>query len=120
MRIVLTGLRSSAGEVHLCLWHDGARFPDCSRGVGVRSLSAPAAPTVTIDVTQVTPGAYAVSAIHDENDNKRLDTNSFGIPSEGFGFSQNPRILFGAPSYRASTFQVAGAATETIQMKYFL
>jgi uncharacterized protein (DUF2141 family) len=39
------------------------------------------------------PGKYAVMVIHDENRNGKLDSNFMGIPSEGYGFSQNPRVM---------------------------
>ena len=33
------------------------------------------------------PGTYAAITIHDENTNDDLDTNLWGVPKEGFGFS---------------------------------
>jgi uncharacterized protein (DUF2141 family) len=41
--------------------------------------------TVTIVFENVAPGEYAVSAFHDENDNQKLDTGVFGIPTEKYG-----------------------------------
>jgi uncharacterized protein (DUF2141 family) len=39
------------------------------------------------------PGTYAVGVIHDENDNGKRDSNFFGIPIEGFGFSNNSATM---------------------------
>jgi uncharacterized protein (DUF2141 family) len=39
---------------------------------------------------------------HDENDNGVLDKGAFGIPTEGYGFSNNAKGFFGAPSWRAA------------------
>ena len=37
-------------------------------------------------------GRYAVAVWHDENANNRVDTNLFGLPKEGYGFSvRTPR-----------------------------
>src|SRR5688500_17794578 len=33
----------------------------------------------------IEPGEYGISIIHDLNNNGELDTNTFGIPKEGFG-----------------------------------
>lgn len=41
--------------------------------------------------------------IHDENENQTLDRNLFGIPKEGFGFANNPRVIFAAPSFQAAS-----------------
>ncbi len=49
-------------------------------------------------------GEYAVSVFHDENENKKLDTNSIGIPKEKYGFSNNPKSTFGPPSYSKAKF----------------
>ena len=120
VNLVLTGLRSSTGEVRLCVWREAAGFPDCRKGQDVRLLAAPAAPEVRLSVTGLAPGSYAVSAIHDENGNRRLDKSLIGIPTEGVGFSRNPRITFGPPSFAKARFDASREPTQTIRMKYFL
>jgi uncharacterized protein (DUF2141 family) len=45
---------------------------------------------------------YALSVYHDENNNKKLDKNWFGIPKESYGWSNNPN-----PSMRGATFDEA-------------
>ena len=65
-------------------------------------------------------GTYAVSVIHDENANHRLDTFA-GIPREGFGFSRNPGIGFGPPRFAAARFVLAGDADrQQVRMRYIL
>ena len=39
---------------------------------------------VTVVFENIPAGAYAISIIHDENENGELDSNFFGIPKEGF------------------------------------
>lgn len=43
----------------------------------------------TLAFSDLTDGEYAVKVMHDENDNGSLDTNLFGVPTEGYGFSNN-------------------------------
>ncbi len=65
-------------------------------------------------------GTYAVSIIHDENSNGKLDTNFFGIPKEGVGVSNNPKIGMGGPKYNDSVFTLnTNQMDVTITMKYF-
>jgi uncharacterized protein (DUF2141 family) len=118
--IVLTGLRSEAGKVHVCLWHMPNAFPDCGKGVDVQKLSAPAAKTVTIHVAGLRPGAYAISAMHDENGNQKLDKSALGLPTEGVGFSNNPKLIFGPPPYARTRFEADASTAQTVRMKYFL
>ena len=62
------------------------------------------------------PGNYAVALIHDANADGILNSNSFGMPTEGFGFSNNPLILTGPPKFNNAAVAVAGANTD-IQIK---
>ena len=45
--------------------------------------------TQTVVFTELKPGAYAVITFHDENDNGKLDENASGLPTEGYGFSND-------------------------------
>ncbi len=45
-------------------------------------------------------GEYAVRLFHDMNDNNDLDTNVFGMPTEGYGFSNQAVGNFGPPKYK--------------------
>ena len=64
-------------------------------------------------------GDYAVAAIHDENSNHKLDRNFIGIPKEGFGFANNPRVALSAPPFNAAKVHVACPATDvTIHLIY--
>lgn len=68
---------------------------------------------------QVPPGRYAVAVLDDENSNMKLDRNFLGIPIEGFGFSNNPRVYFSAPSFRTAAVPVTCPTTELrIQLIY--
>lgn len=60
-------------------------------------------------------GEYAVSFVHDENDNKKMDTNFFGIPKEDYGCSNNARGFMGPPKYDDAKFQLE--ENKTIQIK---
>lgn len=112
-------LRSNKGKLLVCITRSAAYFPDCSHDPDKRHLSV-AAGTAMIPLGEVMPGDYAIAIIHDENGNGKLDTFA-GIPREGVGFSRNPAIRFGAPSFRSAQFQVAGSGVrQEIKIKYFL
>ena len=63
-------------------------------------------------------GEYAVKVFHDENANKKLDTNFVGMPKEKFGFSNDALGRFGPPSYEQARFRFeAEEATIEIEMR---
>lgn len=119
LHLTFEGLRSQKGSIRLCLWHDAAGYPDCAHGTGATKESVSAANPV-IDITGLPPGDYAVSAIHDENDNKKLDKSFIGMPTEGVAFSNNAKVSFGPPKFEKVRFHVEGETTQTLRMRYFL
>ena len=51
--------------------------------------------------------------------NGKLDTNRFGFPTEGYGFSNDARELLGPPSFSAASFPYDGSALNmTIKLHY--
>jgi uncharacterized protein (DUF2141 family) len=60
----------------------------------------------TIILKDIPTGEYAVSAFHDANDNKKMDTNFFGIPKEPIGISNNATGFMGPPKYKEAKFTV--------------
>jgi len=71
------------------------------------------------DFEDIPPGTYALAVIHDENMNGKLDTNWLGIPTEGYGFSNDARALLGAPTFSAASFPYDGSNLDmTITLNY--
>lgn len=115
----LVGLRSAKGQVLVCVTRAADHFPDCSADPDKRHFTVAAKGGAT-PLGMLAPGDYAIAIIHDENANGRLDTFA-GIPREGVGFSRNPVLRFGAPSFNSARFSVSGAPVEQdIKLKYFL
>jgi uncharacterized protein (DUF2141 family) len=120
VEVQLSGLRSTKGFVLLCLTGNAKAFPDCSKDPkAVRAKVAANQLANGMHFNLDAPGGYAVSVIHDENGNGKLDT-AMMIPREGFGFSRNPAISFGPPKFAAAAFQVNGEVKQIIKMKYML
>lgn len=59
-------------------------------------------------------GKYAVSVFQDLNQNGKLDTNFLGIPTEPYGYSQNPRPRFRAATFEEAAFEYSGKATKIV------
>lgn len=119
LMMALEGLRSAKGRILVCVTRLPDHFPDCTDDPDRRHFTVSATPG-RVTLGTMAPGDYAIALIHDENGNGRLDTFA-GIPREGVGFSRNPAIRFGAPSFQSARFAIAGAPVEQdIRLKYFL
>jgi uncharacterized protein (DUF2141 family) len=118
VEVAIEGLRNTRGDVHLCLTRDSRHFPNCRNDPAAIKRTVPASTSrVTLSVA---PGEYALSIFHDENRNRELDT-MLRIPREGFGFSRNPRIRFGAPRFRDVRVGIAPGFTRlSVRMQYML
>lgn len=119
LEVELHGLRNARGLVHACITRDSKHFPDCTGDPQATRLSVPASAGL-VRVPGLAPGRYALTFIHDENRNHRLDT-MLGIPREGFGFSRNPVVRFGAPRFGQVDIGVGPGFTRLeVRMQYLL
>jgi uncharacterized protein (DUF2141 family) len=116
----ISGLRNAKGNVLICLTTNPKGFPDCKADTTARKIKVAAGQAAHIHVTDLPPGTYAISLIHDENGNNKMDTMMM-MPREGFGFSRDPKIRFGPPKFAAAQFAVgAGANGLTVRVKYMM
>lgn len=117
--VAIEGLRNARGSIHACLNRDPKFFPDCREDPDAVKVTIPAtAPHIRF--SDVAAGRYALTLFHDENDNGQLDM-LLGIPREGFGFSRNPKVRFGAPKFNQVDFDVTDQiARQHIRIQYVL
>jgi uncharacterized protein (DUF2141 family) len=116
----IEGMRSQKGLIRACLTHDTRFFPHCEKDPSSHKLNVPAPQGALLHFTDVAPGGYAITVLHDENGNAKVDF-FLGIPKEGVGFSNNPRLIAGPPKFEAVRLMVNGAPVKTsIRLKYFL
>ena len=112
LKISISGFANSNGSCRVAVYLDQAHFNDPEYAIAKESISIldakatwqvkiPIPVGTELDGEAVPP--LAVSAYHDENENSRLDKNSFGIPSERYGFSNNPKRGYGPPKFSEAT-----------------
>ena len=117
LNVTILGVRSYAGALMIGLYDNAVRFKngivtathigllkDKGRLVGVTMRARTGSQSVGF--RQLPPGPYAVIVFHDENDNGILDEDLLGIPTEGYGFSNNATGFFSAPSFDAAAVTV--------------
>lgn len=115
LEVVITDIRDTTGVVMVGLFTDERSFlKKPALGVRVR----PQKGEVRAVIEGVAPGHYALSIIHDSNRNGKLDSNFFGLPKEGFGFSNNVMGTFGPPSFEKATFRITTSMKVGVRMRY--
>ncbi len=67
----------------------------------------------------IVAGTYSMAAFHDQNNNDKLDTGIFGIPTEGFCSSNNAKGSMGPPKYKDAAFSfTSGSLNQELRMNY--
>src|SRR5690606_34715592 len=118
LTVTVTGIRNDAGVIRCGLFAaaDGFRVPGREAKEAVGRIAQGKARCA---FGQVPEGTYALAVFHAERNERVLETGLFGRPKQGVGFSRNPSITFGAPSFQDAAFAVgAQPVSLQIEMKY--
>lgn len=114
---VIQGLRSDNGQVMGGLFdssrrwlHNGEEAATCR--VRVRRGAARCL------FSQLPPGRYAFAFAHDENQDGEFGRNVFGIPTEGYGFSNGVTPSLSAPSFDSAAFQLDEREVQVLDVRY--
>ena len=114
LTVNLEGLRAQSGLVKVALVNSAEAWD--GKAAPVQATGAPAkGETAQFTFKDLKPGRYAVMITHDENGNGKLDTNLVGMPVEGYGFSNNPRVMR-KPTWDETRFDV-GAGNLAINVE---
>lgn len=116
----ITELRNQQGVVCVALFSSADGFPDNT----AKAMKAEGFPIkeipLNITLADIPFGQYAVTVFHDENADGDLNTGVFGIPQEGIGFSENPKVWKGPPQFQQANFSFTPEnPVVEIAMKYF-
>jgi len=120
IHVKILDIRNSTGSVACALFESPDGFPSeylrAATNVMVIKIRKSQA---RCDFEDIPPGTYAMAVVHDENTNGKLDTNWAGVPTEGYGFSNNAQGVLGAPSFAAASFKYDGRNVElTMTLRY--
>lgn len=87
--IKFSGIEKEKGYVELTLFNNYKGFPS-NKNIAFRKFRIKVEPGPQFfSIKDIPFGEYAISCFYDENNNKKLDTNFFGIPKEKIGTSNN-------------------------------
>lgn len=111
LQIHVTGFRNEKGKAGGTVFATPDGWPENNSKALVHG-GFPIAGNQATEEFQIPPGKYAVAVIHDENGNHKLDRNFLGIPKEGFGFANNPKVLLSAPPFQTAAIQVSCPLTQ--------
>ena len=103
LEIEVNGFKNNNGKAKINLYNTQESFMK----KGIKSVKTVLKNNKTYAVfTDLPKGIYAVSMFHDENGNGEIDTNFIGIPTEGYGTSNDAKGFMGPPKYEDAKFEL--------------
>lgn len=115
LEVIVKNVKDATGTVRVGLFTDEITFLKTAvAGKVVKATEG----EISAVFENVPAGTYAVSIIHDSNENGELDSNLFGMPKEGFGFSNDAMGTFGPPSFDKAKFAISSPVVVTVKTRY--
>jgi uncharacterized protein (DUF2141 family) len=104
--IHVTGLKNQSSTLFVAVFDSAKGFPKPEHS---RETSTVPVTTDSVDFSLSLPDltTTGIAIFQDLNGDGKLTKNSFGLPIEPYGFSNNARSTFGPPSFSQSAFQVS-------------
>ena len=115
--VMIDGIRNTNGSIGVALFDEDSAFPD-DEGLKREMISINSTGGVEVTFEDVPVGDYAVAVMHDENDNGDMDFNEYGMPLEGFGFSNDAMGEQGPPDFDEAAFTADGETEIVVTLMY--
>ena len=94
-----------SGAIRFVLYRGADGFRHEDKAFKVLSAHADSA-VASVHFQDLPPGQYVVMTYHDANGDQKLDLRFGMFPKEGWGLSNNPKVM-GPPSFSASSLALA-------------
>jgi uncharacterized protein (DUF2141 family) len=108
LSITAEGFKGAKGQALVVVYDNGDKWLKIDKGYRVQKAKLDGSGRLHVDFDDVPVGVYAVSVIHDENVNGKLDMHWFPVPGpdEGAGVSNDATATFGPPKWGDARFRL--------------
>lgn len=116
LSIRITGISQIKGTLYIGVFRQNDSFPIFGKqfkGV-VQEVEKE---TQIISFGELSEAEYAIAIYQDLNRNNKLDKNILGMPEERYGFSNNARKTFSAPSFQEAKIKLDKDLQITVTLK---
>jgi uncharacterized protein (DUF2141 family) len=119
LEIVFKDIKTTKGNIPLAVFTSDENF---KANKALKLVRYPKKQIVNGSMTvylELAPGTYGLSVMDDENADGKFDKNIFGIPREGFGFSNYYHNKMSHPHFENFKIKVTGQKQKVeIRMRY--
>ncbi len=117
LKVTIPNINKKEGQLMIALFNSAEKFlkPGKEYRTVILKISSG---TETVSFKDLPVGEYGIAICHDKNTDGHCNTNIFGIPKEGYGFSRNFRPRFSAPQFRDTKVLLSENTDLEISMIY--
>ena len=120
IKVEINNLKNNQGQICILLFNNSDGYPSdfdkAQSQIVIKDFEVP----MEVLIDNIKEENIVITVLHDENMNGKIDKNIFGIPTEGYGISKNPKpTTFGPPPFENAKVKMkeSGNAIQ-INMKY--
>ena len=114
--INILGIDDVEGNISLAIFMNEENYESENNAFHAKDYSVDSQ-NVSIQLLNVPEGEYAIILFQDINKNGELDKSLFGYPKEPYGFSNNPGLTFGKPSFNNVKYTVSAETFQSIDIE---
>jgi len=114
IHVVVKGLRDDRGRVGCSLFNGPDGFPR-EKAKQFRGMWVPKHDRIAVCNFVAVPAAtYAVTVLDDSNMDGKMGFDFIGLPTKGYGFSNDAKATLSPPSFKAASFGYNGESWQTV------
>lgn len=109
LEFTIEGIKSNKGKIYIQLFKGEENYQNNNAYLSSIATAKQGQVTITFNGLiddDLGNDDYGIRYYHDENDNASMETNLFGMPLEGYGYSNNAKANYGPVGYSHIKFHM--------------
>ena len=109
LTVNVIGIASNEGSIRAALYNNQAAFEykkDPAQYIYQKAMAGIKNQQATLTFSNLPYGVYAIKLFHDKDNSEIFKRNLLGVPQEGFGVSDNPKIDHHSPTFDQTKFVI--------------
>lgn len=106
VEIMVSNLRNNKGQIAIGIYKDQQSFEKEQSFMNKKFDKKSVQNGLLLLKFDIAPGIYGFTLLDDENGNSKMEYNFFGLPTEGFGFSNYYHTGFTRPKFESFKIEV--------------
>lgn len=117
VEVIINAKKRLSGKISIALCNDEKTFMSLS--FKDATIDMPIDGPISYTFENVPVGVYSIRIFQDEDGDGKLSALNNGLPKEPFGFSKNPSMRYGPPTWQNTSFELKENTSLSIDLVKF-